>query len=642
LAFALLGSLGGLAAVDTATGAASASSPQAANAAALAKLYAASSRGLDVIPSPGTPDAPPGTPIDFPAAAPAQIASVKAVGSRSGLHPGTLSAQPGNQGTQFAPARPFAPGERVSVTALLRSAAAGAATGARGSKQLRFSFTVARPASGVTAGPFAPSASAIAASADTLGVTPAAARLTHASAATTHSFVTQPSFHPPTINMVGSNPDNAAGNIYLDAQNSGQNAPYILDRATNLLWYHPTSGARGGHGPGAFDVRIQTYQGKPYLTYWLGRVNIPPGDGTGVGVMLNEHYQRVHTVTAGAGYQHNGLDLHEFHVEPDGTAFVTVYAPVHANLRSVGGPANGIVYDSIAQQINIATNRVVWEWDPLKHVPVNASYLHYNGGAYDYFHMNSIQELGNGHILISARHTWAVYSINKQTGNIDWALGGRHSTFFRDRGSHVYWQHDAEMHNNGLLTVFDNGTNGGFHNESQSRAVAIHLNFATKHATLVHAYLHSPPVLAASMGETQLLFNNNVFVGWGASPTFSEYTQAGTQLYKAWFHSPVDSYRGFRFNNFVGQPTGPPAIAVRKSSTAGKDKVFASWNGSTQVARWRVLAGSSAGSLHQVATKAWKAFETTIQVAKAKFFEVEALDAHGNVLPHGTSSVVHG
>src|SRR5437764_15298204 len=81
LAFAMLGSVGGLAAMNTAAGAASTSSPQAANAAALAKLYAASSRGLDVIPVAGTPAAPPGTPIDFPAIGPAQIASVNAVGS---------------------------------------------------------------------------------------------------------------------------------------------------------------------------------------------------------------------------------------------------------------------------------------------------------------------------------------------------------------------------------------------------------------------------------------------------------------------------------------------------------------------------------------------------------------------------------
>ncbi len=639
MVFALVGAAGGLAAVDAGTGAAATS--QSANAAALAKLYAASSRGLDVLPVPGTPAAPVGTPIDFPAITPAQIASVKAVGSRSGAHTGVLSAQPDNQGTQFAPAKPFTPGEQVAVTALLRSTAAGAASGAPGSTKLRFSFTVATPVSTVQAGTFSSPAAALRASPDTLGMTPQGLAGTRAPAGSTHSFVTEPNFHAPTITMVGKNPDRAAGNMYLDAQNTGQNAPYILNGATDLRWYHPTAAHASGHGPAAFDVRIQKYKGNPYLTYWLGHLNIPPGDGSGVGVMLDEHYQRVHTVTAGAGYQHNGLDLHEFHVEPDGTAFVTVYAPVRTDLRSVGGPSNGIVFDCIAQQINIADNHVVWEWDALKHVPVNASYLHYNGGGYDYFHMNSIQELTNGHIIISARHTWTIYSINKKTGNIDWKLGGRHSTFFRDRGSHVYWQHDAEMHNNGLMTVFDNGWNGGFRNESHSRAVQIHLNFGSKHATLVRADVHSPPVLSASMGENQLLFNKNVFVGWGAAPTFSEFSPGGSQLYKGLFHSHVDSYRAYRFADFTGKPNGTPKIAVRNAKS-GRVNVYASWNGSTQVVRWRLLAGSSSGSLHQVATKSWNAFETTIGAARANYFQVQALGSNGKVLLHGKSPVVHG
>ena len=640
LAFSVIGAVGGLAAIDTGTG--SAAGSQSANTAALAKLYAASSRGLDVLPAPGTPAAPSGTPIDFPAISPAQIASVKAVGSRSGAHSGTLSAQPGNRGTQFAPAKPFAPGERVSVTALLRSVAAGAASGAPGSRELRFSFTIARPVTLAQAGVFQSPAARLQASPDTLGLTPQGLAATHAAPSLTHSFVTHPKFHPPTIKMSGHNPDKAAGEIYLDAQNSGQNAAYMVNGAADLRWYHPTSGSGGGHGPGAFNVRIQTYQHKPYLTYWLGHLNLPPGDGTGVGVMLNEHYARVHRVTAGAGYQHTGLDLHEFRLARDGTAFATIYAPVRANLTSVGGPAHGIVYDCIAQEINIATNRVVWEWDALRHVPVNASFLRYRGGGYDYFHMNSIQELSNGHVVISGRHTWAVYSINKKTGNIDWVLGGRHSTFFRDRGSHLYWQHDAEMHRNGLLSVFDNGWNGGFRNENQSRAVKIHLNFANRHATLVHAYLHRPPVLAGSMGETQLMFNKNVFVGWGAAPTFSEFSPGGTQLYSGSFRHPVDSYRGFRFANFVGKPLGAPAIAVRNSSKAGRVNVYVSWNGSTQVASWRLLAGSSTGSMHPVATKSWRAFETTIQVARANYFKVQALDSHGRALAHGSSRTVRG
>lgn len=627
----------GLATLGAGSGAAATSAHRQANP------LPSSTQGLDVLPVPGTPAAPPATPVDFPAISPAQIGSVKVVGSRTGLHAGRLSAQPGHRGSQFAPTRPFAPGERVSVTATLRSAGAGTASGAPGARTLRFSFEVARPATvAARSTPLSSASAGSVASPDNLGVTPASAGLKGASQSTTHSFVTRPHLHPPLVDMVGKDTDHTSGDIFLTAQNSGQNGPYYLSSNGSLRWDHPTSGS-GGKGPSAFNFRVQTYENHPYLTYWEGHLNFPPGDGTGVGVMLGEHYRRVHTVTAGAGYEHNGVDLHEFSVARDGTAFVTVYAPVHTNLRSVGGPSNGVVFDCIAQEINIATNRVVWEWDALRHVPLNASYAHYRSGQpFDFFHMNSIQDLGDGHVIISARHTWAVYSIDKSTGKISWVLGGRHPTFWMGSGTHFYWQHDAQLHNNGLLTVFDDGSGDGVKNESQSRALAIHLDTRTWHASLVHAYLHSPPVSADSMGSTELMSNHKVFVGWGAAPSFSEFTSGGSQIFKAWFTSPVDSYRGYRFNSFMGEPLGPPAIAARRSPAAGEDNVYVSWNGSTLVNKWRLRAGAKKSSLHAVKTVPWAAFETTIRTASAHYYQVQALTSKGRALKHGTSGVIAG
>ena len=71
--------------------------------------------------------------------------------------------------------------------------------------------------------------------------------------------------------------------------------------------------------------------------------------------------------------------------------------------------------------------------------------------------MNSIQQLPDGRILISSRHTWAVYSIEKKSGRIAWELGGKHSSFNMGPGADFQWQHDATLHGNGLLTVFDDG-----------------------------------------------------------------------------------------------------------------------------------------------------------------------------------------
>src|SRR5690349_20615185 len=184
-----------------------------------------SAEALDVLPFPGTPDAAPGTDIDFPAVSRSQVQSVTAVGSRSGLHAGRLSAQPARQGTAFSPDRPFLPGERVSVTATLRWAAAGTASGAPGARQISFTFAVARRGS-ATRG-------------DARDARPGRMHAASTSASRTHTFVTHPGFRAPIVTMGGTNPDAAAGDIFLDAHNSGQNAAYFLSPQGALRWYRP-------------------------------------------------------------------------------------------------------------------------------------------------------------------------------------------------------------------------------------------------------------------------------------------------------------------------------------------------------------------------------------------------------------------
>ena len=61
--------------------------------------------------------------------------------------------------------------------------------------------------------------------------------------------------------------------------------------------------------------------------------------------------------------------------------------------------------------------------------------------------------------------------------------------------------------------------------------------------------------------------------------------------------------------------------------------VYASWNGATQLASWRVLAGPAAGALKPVVTVPKYGFETAIQLQRSYArFEVEALGASGRLL----------
>ena len=111
----------------------------------------------------------------------------------------------------------------------------------------------------------------------------------------------------------------------------------------------------------------------------------------------------------------------------------------------------------------------------------------------------------------------------------------------------------------------------------------------------------------------------------------SEFDHAGNILFDLRFGvGRVDSYRVFRFP-WMGLPTTRPALALRPDGD--RTTVYASWNGATEVARWRILAGSDAARLLPVATVAKKGFETRVTVSSpAETFAVEALAADGSVL----------
>jgi hypothetical protein len=96
---------------------------------------------------------------------------------------------------------------------------------------------------------------------------------------------------------------------------------------------------------------------------------------------------------------------------------------------------------------------------------------------------------------------------------------------------------------------------------------------------------------------------------------------------------PDITYRA-TVEKWVGLPLYPPVGAA--SVKSGKATVYASWNGATEVASWRILAGPSEGSLTAIGAADKSGFETPIALRQSyKAFQVQALDSGGRVL--GTS-----
>jgi Arylsulfotransferase (ASST) len=372
---------------------------------------------------------------------------------------------------------------------------------------------------------------------------------------------------------------------------------------------------------------VQNYRGRPVLTWWEGIV--VHGHGIGEYVILDSSYREIARVRAGNGFRG---DLHEFLISPQDTALLTTYVPARTDLSSIGGPKYGRVWDGIAQEVDIETSRVLFEWHSLEHVGIEESYFRRPDNPYDlydYFHINSIDVDHDDNLIISSRNTCTVYKVDRNSGEVLWRLGGKKSDFEMGPGTQSAWQHDARRHADGTITVFDNGARPKEHDES--RGIVIEIDEEKMSATLLREYTSPEKLLTTSQGNVQLLPNANVLIGWGSAPFISEFSHEGELLFNGRFPPDVESYRAFRFP-WKGHPTDAPSV-VAESRSDDQAALYASWNGATEVATWEVLAGPRPGRLGSVKSFPRDGFETTMLVHTSDpYIAVRARDHSGQVL----------
>jgi hypothetical protein len=559
---------------------------------------------LAVSPLPGSLDASPDTQISLLGVPAPALSGLSVRGSKTGTHRGRVRGYSQRDGASFLPARPFRAGESVTVKGTLRI----------GSRRHRFAFSF------------------IVASQDFAAPTPLPHFPVHGA---TQRFISRPDLEPPVIAVTTRSASSAPGYLFAAPYNGpGPNGPMIFDEAGNPVWFHPLPA-----NTYATNLQIQRYARRPVLSWWQGSITTQ-GVGDGEEVIDNAAYQQIVRVHAGNGYK---IDLHDFHISPRNTALIPVLSSIACNLSAVDGPEAGAVVDSIIQELDLKTGLVRREWHSLDHVPLSSSYTSPLPGSaklpFDYFHINSLDPQSDRAMLISGRDTWALYELSTRTGQVVSQIGGKHSTVKLGPGATTAWQHDATVLAGGRISIFDNGALPAIH--PQSRGIVVAINQHTKTDTLVAQFEHpAPPLSAASQGNIQVLPNGNVFIGWGAAPYFSEFSPQGQLIFDA-HTTPYNSYRVFRLP-WTGAPAHPPAVAVASGPSGGSAPltVYASWNGDTRTASWRVLAGPSPKQLAPVASAPKEGFETAINAPPAAYVAVQALDPSGAVL--ATSPTIEG
>ncbi len=273
------------------------------------------------------------------------------------------------------------------------------------------------------------------------------------------------------------------------------------------------------------------------------------------------------------------------------------------------------------------------EWHSLDHVALEETYEPQvtRDGNVDYFHLNSIGVDLDGNLLVSARHTSAIYKLDRRTGKVIWRLGGKRSDFRLGPGVSFAYQHDARRHADGTLTLFDNVASLPTDTGIASRSLRLVLNERARTARLVRTYGVDDVRTAWAMGNAQQTKGGGLFVGWGMSPAFTELSPKGKVLFDARFDAKSVSYRAHR-SPWVGRPTTRPDVATT-TLDSGQTAVYASWNGATEVARWQVLAGSSARDLRVARTVVRRGFETAVALPTQPALRgVVALDRAGAAL----------
>jgi hypothetical protein len=419
------------------------------------------------------------------------------------------------------------------------------------------------------------------------------------------------------------------------ASGGDQPGPLMVDQDGEPVWFRPISSGQTS-STWATNFQTFTYRGQPVLAWWEGHVE-SNGLGQGEAVIVDHAYREVARVQAANGRH---MDLHEFQLTPQGTALFTTYPQaVSADLSSIGGPRQGTVLESVFQEVDVRTGRLLSEWHGLDHISVSESYLPYKE-PYEYLHINSIQVLPDGNLLVSARHTWALYKLDRQTGDVIWRLGGKHSDFAVPSNAKFSWQHDARMPSANMITLFDNGSNGPIETAKYSRAMLLGVDTSAKSVTLNQALEHPPELLASAMGSVQMLPGGNVVVGWGTEPYLSEFSPTGKLLSDGRLLSGEKSYRGLLLP-WRGRPEQAPDLKVDRDSATGKTMVYASWNGDTDTAYWQVHGGASKNAMRPLGIARRRAFETAISLGADAdgYFAVTAMDETGQ--PLAQSGPIH-
>ncbi len=233
------------------------------------------------------------------------------------------------------------------------------------------------------------------------------------------------------------------------------------------------------------------------------------------------------------------IDGHELREVEDGNFLIDSYVPGRANLRRFGGPARAAVVSAEIEELD-PRGRVLWRWRSRRHIDLDETGRWWRNvlsnaksglralPTFDPVHVNSIEPRGADEVVISTRHTDAVYGIERSTGEVAWKLGGSPTPeSLRAIGDPAHkllgGQHDARIATDGRLSVYDNGKD----RPRRPRVVFYRLDPEAGEAVYL-GQLNDPTVRASHCcGSARELAGGGWLVSWGDNPLVTAFDRDG-------------------------------------------------------------------------------------------------------------------
>jgi hypothetical protein len=231
------------------------------------------------------------------------------------------------------------------------------------------------------------------------------------------------------------------------------------------------------------------------------------------------------------------IDGHELR-ESGPNFLVGSYVPETADLSRFGGPVRAAIVSAEIQELD-PRGRVLWRWSSRGHISLaetgrwwrnvlsNPRRRLQGREAFDPVHINAIEPRGSDEVVISTRHTDAVYGIQRSTGEIVWKIGGSKTAdslqIVGDPAQKLLGgQHDVRIAEDGSLSIYDNGKD----RPRRPRVVFYRLDPQRGRARYLGQLNDSEVKTSHCCGSARELAEGGWLVSWGDNPLLTAFNRS--------------------------------------------------------------------------------------------------------------------